>query len=181
MERRLVEAAQRGDQEAFSEIAFLISPRLFAIAQRILRDFHGAEDAMQQALVQIWRKLPGLADPERFEAWAYRVLVNACYGQARRERRTPTLVAVDADDAVAVDDVAGIAERDMLDRAFRRMPPEQRAVLVLTYYLGLGHGEIAEVLGIPLGTVKSRASNGRQAMRAVLEADLREGLGWESA
>ena len=172
-----MEAAQRGDQAAFSEIAFETGPRLFAIAQRILRDFHAAEDAMQQALVQIWRSLPGLEDPDRFDAWSYRVVVNACYSEVRRDRRIPTLLVVNDADAVAADDVIGIAERDMLDRAFMRMPPEQRAVLVLAYYLELGYAEIADVLGIPIGTVKSRASSGRNALRAALEADLRAGLG----
>lgn len=181
MERRLVEAAQGGDQTAFAEIAQAISPRLFAIAQRILRDFHAAEDATQQALVLMWRKLPALEDPDRFDAWSYRVLVNACYAESRRERRGPTLLVVTEADAVAGDAVPGVADRDMLERAFARMSPEQRAVLVLAYYLELGYAEIANVLGIPIGTVKSRASNGRNALRAALEADLRAGLGEWSA
>ena len=180
-ERLLVEAAQRGDQGAFSELAVAISPRLFAIAQRVLRDFHAAEDATQAALVQIWRKLPALEDVERFDAWSYRVLINQCYSEGRRERRRPTLLVVNEADALTSDSATGIAERDMLERAFVRMPAEQRAVLVLAYYLGLEYAEIAGVLGIPVGTVKSRASSGRNAMRAVLEADLREGLGSQSA
>ena len=89
MERRLVELAQRGDQGAFSEIAFALSPRLFPVAQRILRDYQRAEDATQQTLVQIWRKLPKLADPDKFDGWAYRILVNTCYAEARKRRRHP--------------------------------------------------------------------------------------------
>lgn len=173
MERRLVELAQRGDQAAFAEIAFAITPRLFSVAQRILRDYHRAEDATQQALVLIWRKLPKLADPDRFDGWAYRVLVNTCYAEARSGRGDPAgLHLLDAD-VVIDDDAMSVADRDMLERAFNRLSPEQRAVLVLQYYLDLGHQQIADMLGVPLGTVKSRASSGRNALRAALEADSR--------
>src|SRR5262245_26305510 len=87
VERQLVERAQHGDQGAFAELATGVGPTLFAIALRILRDFHAAEDATQQALVLIWRDLPKLTDAERFRAWAYRVLVHACYAEGRRRRR----------------------------------------------------------------------------------------------
>jgi RNA polymerase sigma-70 factor (ECF subfamily) len=177
MERRLVELAQHGDQRAFAEIAFSVSPRLFAVAQRILRDYHRAEDVTQQAIVLIWRKLPKLADPDRFDGWAYRIVVNACYAEARRNRRAPVGVHLLETDDAEGDSQVSVAERDMLERAFDRLPPEQRAVLVLQYYLELGHPEIAELLGIPLGTVKSRASSGRNALRAALEADARPGVG----
>jgi RNA polymerase sigma-70 factor (ECF subfamily) len=177
VERRLVELAQRGDEGAFSQIAFQISPRLFAIAQRILRDFHRAEDATQQALVQIWRKLPKLADPDKFDAWSYRILINACYAEARRGRRNPDGLHLLEADAASGDSQLSVADRDMLERAFDRLPAEQRAVLVLQYYLDLGHPQIAEMLGIPLGTVKSRASAGRGALRAALEADARPAAG----
>lgn len=168
-----MELAQRGDRTAFSEIALRVTPRLFAVAHRILRDFQGAEDATQQALVQIWRKLPKLADPDRFDAWAYRVLVNVCYAESRRGRRGgPELHLLDVD--ASTDDAAlSVSQRDMLDRGFARLSAEQRAVLVLQYYLDLDHAGIADLLGIPLGTVKSRASAARQAMRAALEADER--------
>jgi RNA polymerase sigma-70 factor (ECF subfamily) len=174
VERALIEQAQRGDQEAFSEIAFRITPRLFGIARRILRDYDRAEDVTQQALVSIWRKLPKLLDPDRFDAWTYRIVVNACYAEGRTRRgRDPELQLLDAD-ATTEDGVLSITDRDMLERAFRRVPAQQRAVLVLQYYLELDHPAIAAVLGIPLGTVKSRASSGRQALRAALDADARQ-------
>jgi RNA polymerase sigma-70 factor (ECF subfamily) len=168
--------ARRGDQRAFSEIAFAVSPRLFAVAHRILRDYHRAEDATQQAIVQIWRKLPKLNDPDRFDAWAYRILVNTCYLEARRGRRSADSLRLLDTDSAAADSALTIANRDMLERAFDRLSPEQRAVMVMQYYLDLGHPQIAEVLGIPLGTVKSRASAARQALRAALEADARPGV-----
>lgn len=177
MERSLVELAQRGDQAAFAEIAVAVNSRLFAVAHRILRDFHLAEDATQQAIVLIWRDLPKLGDPERFDAWAYRVLVNTCYRQARRGRAAvQRLSLVAGRDAADTDSVAALADRDMVSRAIDELTLEQRAVLVLHYYLDLGHAEIADLLGIPVGTVKSRSSSARNALRAVLEAQARTGV-----
>lgn len=168
-----MERAQGGDQSAFAELARAISPTLFAVAHRILRDFHAAEDATQQAIVLIWRDLPKLSDPDRFRAWAYRVLVHACYAEARRRRRDASTTIAVADPAP--DDLqASVADRDLLRRAFDRLSTEQRTVLVLQYYLDVGHAEIAELLGIPQGTVKSRASSARNALRAALEADARQ-------
>ncbi len=176
MEREFVEQAQNGNQAAFAEIAFAVSPRLFAVAQRILRDYHLAEDATQQAIVLIWRKLPQLTDPEQFDGWAYRILVNSCYAEARRGRRTVSAIHLLESDATAADTQLTVADRDQLDRAFVRLSTEQRAVLVLQYYLQLDQPRIAEVLGIPIGTVKSRSSSGRSVLRSALEADARPGI-----
>ncbi|HEY6569303.1 MAG TPA: RNA polymerase sigma factor [Candidatus Limnocylindrales bacterium] len=167
-----MERAQRGDQAAFADLARSLSTPLFAVAHRILRDFHAAEDATQQAIVLIWRDLPNLRDPDKFTAWSYRVLVNVCYGEAQRGRRMSG-AALALGDAGAHDPHGSVADRDLLSRAFERLRPEQRAVLVLQYYLDLDQAEIADYLGIPVGTVKSRASSARNALRAVLDADRR--------
>jgi RNA polymerase sigma-70 factor (ECF subfamily) len=169
-----VTLAQHGDEEAFSEIAFAISGRLFALAQRILRDYDRAEDATQQAIVSIWQALPDLRDITRFDAWTTRVLVNACYVEARhsRSRTTVDLYALPADPLNDEPDLT-VADRDQLERGFRRLPVDQRAVLVMHHYLGFELEEIAAVLGVPGGTVKSRAHAARKAMRAALEADAR--------
>ena len=178
MERALVEQAQRGDQAAFAEIAFRVTPRLFGVARRILHDYQQAEDVTQLALVTIWRKLPGLADPDRFDGWAYRILVNGCYAEGRRKKQRAAELQLLESDVVTDDGVVSISDRDMLQLAFGRVSPQQRAVLVLQYYLELDQHAIAEVLGIPLGTVKSRVASARQALRAALEADARPaGLG----
>jgi len=170
----LVEQAQRGDREAFGILARTRADRLYAIGQRILRDVGLAEDAMQQALVIAWRELPSLRDPARFDAWLTRVLVNACYAEARRRRTWSANVRVLPIDGPADGDVLeGIADRDQLERGFRRLPPEQRALLVLHHYLGLSPTEMAETLGIPSGTARSRLHYAHRAMRAALEADAR--------
>jgi len=174
MDLELVRLARQGDHEAFTSLARSRGDRLFGIARRILRDVNLAEDAVQQALVIAWRELPRLRDPDRFDAWLTRLLVNECYAEARRVRRLAANVgALDLDPSSTVDDTQSVLDRDQLDRAFRRLPPDQRAILVLRHYLGLAPPEIAATLRIPAGTVRSRMHYAHQALRAALEADLR--------
>ena len=175
MERMLVEAARTGDEEAFAAIARGLADRLFAVAYRILRDVGRAEDAVQETLVTAWRELPGLREAERFEAWIHRILVYACYAEARRTRRWSASLRVVSIEASMTDQDAtqAVATRDALERGFRRLPPEQSSVFVLHHYLGWPLGEIAETLGVPLGTVKSRMHYATGSLRAALEADSR--------
>ena len=175
MDRDLVEAARNGDREAYVDLIRARTDRLFAIAQRILRDIDRAEDALQDALVIAWRDLRGLRDPDRFDAWLQRLLINVCIAQAARERRrTANLRVLPVDDGPAApDDLLTIGDRDQLDRGFRRLPPEQRAILVLHHFMGYQPSEIAETLGIPPGTARSRLHHAHRAMRAALEADAR--------
>jgi RNA polymerase sigma-70 factor (ECF subfamily) len=174
LDRDLVEAARGGGREAFVD---LIGPRinnLFAIAHRFLRDVDRAEDAVQDALVIAWRDLKGLRDPDRFDAWLRRLLVHECINQAARERhRTSVLRVLPVDGPAAPDDMLSVGDRDQLDRGFRRLPPDQRAILVLHHFLGYHPTEIAEILDIPAGTARSRLHHAHRAMRAALEADAR--------
>ncbi|HET7702388.1 MAG TPA: RNA polymerase sigma factor [Candidatus Limnocylindrales bacterium] len=177
MDRDLVVAAQRGDQAAFVDLVRFRGGRYFAIAHRILRDVDRAEDALQDALVIAWRDLPSLRDPDRFDAWVHRILTNACIAQARRERKQITnLYLLPVDDPAAPDELLGVADRDLLDRGFRRLTPDERSILVLRHYVGYEPNEIAEVLGIPAGTVRSRLYHAHRAMRAALEADARSAV-----
>ena len=174
MDRELVEQSQRGDREAFGILARSYGDMLFAIAQRILRDVDRAEDAAQQTLVIAWRELPRLRDPDRFEAWIHRLLVHACYAEARRRRLWSVNVrSLPVVGPAIADDTGSVADRDERERGFRRLPPEQRAILVLHHYLGLEPAEIADTLGIPAGTARSRLHYAHRAMRAALEADAR--------
>jgi RNA polymerase sigma-70 factor (ECF subfamily) len=182
LERELVVRAQQGDREAFSELAFRMGDRLLTIAQRILRDVDQAEDATQQAIVAVWRELPKLRDPDRFEGWSYRILQNACRAELRRERRwSPTEMRRLPLDGQVSDPALSLADRDELERAFQRLPAEHRIVLVMQHYLGLTLEQIADRLEIPLGTARSRSHYAKRAMRAALEADARAGEGVRSA
>ena len=174
MDRDLVEQAQHGDREAYAILARTHGDRLMRIAHRILRDVGRAEDAVQQALVIAWRELPGLRDPDRFDPWLQRLLVNASYAEARRWRTWSANVRVlPVDGPVGLDESMAIDDRDRLERGFRRLPPDQRAILVFTHYMGLAPAEIAERLGIPVGTARSRLHYAHRAMRAAIEADER--------
>jgi RNA polymerase sigma-70 factor (ECF subfamily) len=178
MDRDLVELAQRGDRDAFGVLAKTHADRLFALANRILRDFDQAEDAVQQTLVIAWRELPTLRDPARFEAWSWRLLARVCYLESRRSRRLQaSLRAVPVDRGTHPDESISVEQRDQLDRGFRRLTAEQRAILVLHHYIGLGPNELSESLGIPAGTVRSRLHYAHRAMRAALEADERRSAG----
>ena len=173
MERSLVEQAQRGDREAFTRLAFELSDRLFAVAHRILRDFDSAGDALQVTLLRIWRDLPTLRDPSLVEAWAYRVLVRACHDELRKLRRHAPALHLLAVDGAEEDPAISIADREQLDRAFRTLTVEQRAAIVLQYYRDLTMTEIAEVLQVPIGTVRSRLHYAKRALRSAIEADAR--------
>ncbi len=172
--RAIVDQARQGDEEAFGALVRAVGDRSIFIAHRILRDAGLAEDAVQAALVTAWRELPTLRDLDRFEAWFHRILVNACYAEARRGRRfAANVVLLEQDAPAATDEYLAVHDRDQHDRGFRRLPPEQRAVLVFHHALGLTVPEVADHLGIPLGTAKSRLSYATAAIRAALEADAR--------
>ena len=174
MDRDLIESAQHGNRDAYVALIRVRTDRLFSVAQRILRDIDRAEDALQDALVIAWRDLRSVRDPDRFDAWLQRLVIHVCLNQAARERRRAAQLRVlPVDGPAAPDELLRVGERDLLDRGFRRLPPEQRAILVLHHYLGYAPTEIAETLGIPAGTARSRLHNAHRAMRAALDADAR--------
>lgn len=175
MQRELVESAKAGDHEAFSALAGSVVDRMYANAVLILRDHSQAEDATQEAIVRAWQGLPSLRDPDRFDAWLRKLLVNACRDEGRRQRRrTAEIALLPAHQPVGPDGSSRLEQRDALDRAFRRLSVEHRTAVVLHYYRGLSQPEVAEATGVPLGTVKSRLHHAMLALRAAMEADARD-------
>jgi RNA polymerase sigma-70 factor (ECF subfamily) len=169
-----VDLARRGDEEAFDALARQVGDRCMQIASRILRDADLAEDAVQSALVLAWSELRTLRDPDRFEPWLHRILTNECFAEARRRRRWSTSIRLLPDEeSDKADDITTIHDRDQLERAFRRLTLEQRAVIVFHHYVGLPMPEVADHLGIPLGTAKSRLHHALNALRGSLDADAR--------
>ena len=153
----LVERAGKGDHDAFASLVDASLARLEAVARLIVRDPELARDAVQDAYIRAWRDLPGLRDPQRFDAWLHRLLVNACFDLVRKRRRRPVEVElIPLSGPSTVDFSAGVVDRDLLDRALRALEPDWRAIVVLHYYLGMPLPEVAGILGIPLGTAKSR-------------------------
>ena len=169
-----MEAAQHGDESAFVDLIRPRAVRLLAMARQIVNDPDLAEDTLQDALVVAWRDLRGLRDPDRFDPWLHRVVVNLCIRHASRERRrTARIQLLEVDVPSAVDDMQTVAIRDQLERGFRRLTPVHRAALVLHHFMGLTPAEIGETLGVPPATARSRVYNAQLAMRAALEADAR--------
>ncbi len=171
MDRTLVERAQGGDVDAYEALVRGSTRRLYLTAYRIVRDADAAEDATQQALVAAWRELPSLRDPDRFEAWTYRLVVRACLTERRRHRRGGVReIPVDDLSITAADTVGETDLRDQLDRALGSIPADQRAVVVLHHYVGLPLVEIAQILGEPPGTIRSRLHHAKRSLRAAIEA-----------
>ncbi len=171
LERDLVIRARAGDETAFEDLIAARLDRLYATARLILHDPVLAEDAVQETIINVWRDLPGLRDPERFEGWLRRILTHACLNLARRSRHARAELQLEPDALATADASAAIVEREALDRAFTTLSAEHRAVIVLRYYLGGSVPELAETLGLRLGTAKSRLSRAEAALRMALEAD----------
>ena len=168
-QRGLVERARGGDHEAFAELARVAVVRLDQAARLILRDPELARDAVQDGLIRAWRDLPGLRDPERFDAWLHRLTVHACLDLARRRRRRPIEVELTPmHHPMTADPSVGIDQRDLVDSVLRRLDADGRAIVVLHYYLGMPLTEVAGSLRIPVGTVKSRLHRALGDMRIAI-------------
>jgi RNA polymerase sigma-70 factor (ECF subfamily) len=171
-QRDFVERAGRGDHDAFAVLVGASIARLEAVARLILRDQELARDAVQEAYIRAWRDLPGLRDPQRFDAWLHRLTVNACLDAARRRRRRPLEVALTPIAPPAESDATGlVGDRDEIERGFRRLGTDQRAVLVLHYYVGMSVSEVADALDIPIGTAQSRLGRALAVLRETLRTD----------
>jgi RNA polymerase sigma-70 factor, ECF subfamily len=173
MQQDLVNRARNGDHDAFAVLTTDSIDRLHRTARLILRSDESAADAVQEALTAAWLHIRAVRDPDRFDAWLHRLLVRACYREARRVRRREVVeIHMGAPDQRGGRDAQDVtAVRDQLERGFRRLTPEERAVLVVHHYLGLPDAEAAQVLEIALGTFKSRLNRASTALRAALEAD----------
>lgn len=176
MSQELVRRIRDGDREAFETLIVEHHRRLFVLAHGILRDPHAAEDATQQAFIDIWRKIGSLRQPAAFESWSYKLLVRVCYREAKRRRATThALQSLDLDVASGFDPLGAVVDRDRLDRAFVRLSVDQRTVVAMRYLLDMTPEHIADTLDISRPTVYSRLRRALTAMRAALEADEREG------
>ena len=169
----LVRRAQAGDPAAFARLIAARQHALYRTAWAILREDEDARDGLQEACVSAWRELPRLRDPDRFDAWLSRIVVNRCRTMLRSRRRvTVRQIAIDpagerlADGRPAEADA--IAESDAIQRAFRRLPADQRALIALYYVEARSVGQVAEILGVPAGTVKWRLSRARSALASAL-------------
>lgn len=172
----LVIRARAGDRDAFSQLAARSIGRLTAVARMILRDEYAAQDAVQDTFIEAWRSLPGLREPDKFEAWTRRLLVRACFKSGRRGRRLGIVEIrlTPADEPAISGSERDFDIHDQIERGLARLSAEQRAIVVLVYYLDLPLADAAQAMNVPLGTAKSRLNRATQALRAAIDADDRE-------
>jgi RNA polymerase sigma-70 factor (ECF subfamily) len=171
MDRELIKRAQHGDETAFEALTVSVHPRLFRLAQGILRDPALAEEATQQAFIDAWRFLRRLPDPERFLGWSYRLVIDACSEELQRQSSEETADAGPADVSVPTAGPFEIAiDRAGLARGFSRLPVEDRAVIVMRCQLDLAVAEIAELLSLGEAEVASRISAALTTLGASIEA-----------
>ncbi len=174
MDQDLVVRVQEGDRRAFEALATADYARLFRVAHGVLGDRTLAEDVTQQALLDIWRDIRRLRDPAKYAGWSYRLLVRVCYAEAKRQPKwSPSDELPPADVPSTADDYGLVADRDQLERGFRRLSMDHRVALVLHFLMDMTPDEMAEALGISRWTVYSRLEAATRAMRAALEADAR--------
>jgi RNA polymerase sigma-70 factor (ECF subfamily) len=176
--RDLIEQARRGDRAAYEQIVRRKVETVYRTARAILGNDSDADDATQETLIGAWRQIGSLRDPDRFDAWLGRITVNACR-MALRRRRGGAAIELATTGPLEMSDgrTSGFESRtvaaDAFDRAFDRLPVDQRALLVLHHRDELPLAEVADRLGIPEGTAKSRLHAARIALDRSL---VREGL-----
>jgi RNA polymerase sigma-70 factor (ECF subfamily) len=173
----LVAAAQQGDTAALDLLLRTHFDRIYAVCRRITGNVHDAADASQNALIAIVRALPNFDGRSSFATWAYRIASNASLDELRRRGRRPLLAVGDDDETPEPADTSSwkfdeqLVDRDAIDAAIRDLPDDFRIPLVLRDIVDLEYAEIADQLGIPLGTVKSRIARGRAALMSKLSGN----------
>lgn len=169
----LVRRAARGDALAFEQLVTVSAERAFRIARAILGNDSDAGDATQDAFVSAWRELPRLRDPDSFDAWLRRILVNACRAQLRGRKRVREISFDETFDqrepGPTIPDLVG--DTDLLAHAFERLDPDKRSILVLHYLNHEPVAAIANTFGVPVGTAKWRLSEARAALHRALAAE----------
>jgi RNA polymerase sigma-70 factor (ECF subfamily) len=170
---RIVDIAETGDRDRAEIFGSLDEARLlqgYRLASLILRDRTEAEDATQEAIARAWSSWKTLLDKSRFDAWFDRILVNVCRNRMRHVR-TLRVVSLDNAFEVAAADVHGSAlARLTIEAAFAGLTPDQRVIVALRYWRDLSVPDIAERLGIPAGTVKSRLHYALKSLRTAIES-----------
>jgi RNA polymerase sigma-70 factor, ECF subfamily len=160
---------------AFERLADQHLDAAYRLARVILRDATEAQDVTHDAFVQAWRKWSTLRDPERFEAWFDRILVNACRDRLRRSSRHAAVDISDELGLATADPYVHTHERDAIDQALATLSPDHRVVIALRYDRDLAADEIARRLDIPVGTVRSRLHYALRHLHETIDGLAREG------
>ncbi len=167
----LLARAAGGDHQAFTEVMRLHEDRVFSVCFRIMGDRERALDAVQDTFLTVFRKSSQFKGKSAVGTWIYRIAVNTCYDQLRKAKRRPSEPMPefhDPTDEKAQDEVDAAGIRPDIEAALAAIPPEFRAAVVLADMEGMPLPEIAEVLGVPVGTVKSRVFRARRLLAGLL-------------
>jgi RNA polymerase sigma-70 factor (ECF subfamily) len=178
-DEELVARSIRGDADSFNELILRWERPIYALAYRTIGREEDARDVCQETFLRAFRALPGFRGQAKFSSWLYRIALNLCRDWMRRERRAPTVqppedvdlleLAAAAEPAESIEDL--VARKDLariVERAMAQLPEEQRTAIVLKEYHGLTFQEIAELVGCPLSTVKTRLYQGLSVLRREL-------------
>lgn len=190
----LVSSAQKGDLESFNQLVLIYQDEIYSLARRTLGDEELAADITQNTFLSAYRGLPRFRNGS-FRGWLYRITINACYTEFRRQKRHPVL-SLESDDDIDADErlLPGYdlssptmlpekeLERRELERAIQgalnQLNEYMRSVIVLVDIQDFDYQEAAQILGVPVGTVKSRLARGRMRLQQLLRAV--DGFGWQS-
>lgn len=183
--RELIIQAQKGDQQALTQLVLGQQHYVYSIAMSVLKNPEDAADLTQEAFIRLFRTLPQYNGESRFTTWLYRLVVNLCRDELRRRGRQAP-IAPPVGDEEEVDQVAGLADDDrwtdpaealdarelrvQVRKALDQLEEHYRLVLTLYYFEDLKYTDIAEILDIPLNTVKSHIRRGKERLAAILEA-----------
>jgi RNA polymerase sigma-70 factor (ECF subfamily) len=175
-EAQVIARAQRGDQDAFEELVEGHAQFVYNLALRLLRDPHEAENLAQEAFLRAWRGLPGFRGQASFSTWLYQIVTHLCYSRLPRLRRELSALEAEdeayriADQRAAIDaDLLTVEMQTTLHRTMEQLPESYRLLITLRYLQEMSYGQIAQVTGVPLGTVKTGIHRARRLLREALE------------
>lgn len=173
LERRWVERARLGDEQAFAELVRSHQDQLYRIALRMVGDPGTAQDVVQEALLQAWQHLSGFRGEARFSTWVSRIVINRCHNVQQRTRSAAPLPqdgdAVLPSVPAAETEAMALRTRGAVREALLALPFDQRAPLVLTTFAGCTHAEAGRILGISESAAKVRAHRARRALAGQLQ------------
>lgn len=173
----LIARAQTGDNDAIEALLLSCEKKVYNIAYRYMGNEADAYDMAQESLIKIYKKLRSYRSEASFSSWAYRLCVNTCLDEIRRRKNRPVLldqVQKDADNNAVSPEAYALAleDRENLQKAINMLAEEQKSVIILRDISGFSYEEVAECLGLSIGTVKSRIFRGRQKLRKIISAQV---------
>ena len=176
-EQKLIERASGGDPSAFNQLMAMHEKRMYAVALRMFANREDAQDCLQEAMLRIYRAIGGFKGQSSFSTWVYRITMNTCLDELRRKKNRPN-TSLDnlLDQGWSPSDGDNVPERraiqsetrKMLAGAIRELPEDMRSAIVLQDVQGYSYDEIAQMLDVNVGTIKSRISRGREKLREKL-------------